>query len=329
MAPSIPAPDVPRRATPANDDPGRAFPAPAPQHTTATMRLYSAGQTRNLLPFGALIEALRDMFRTGATAPLRHHHAIALEGQPEATLLLMPAWSAALGGVKIVNVNPGNAARGMPALSSSYLVFDTATGRHLAMFDGAELTNRRTAATSALAAGRLARPRASSLLVVGAGRVAAHLPGAFRAVRPIERVAVWDIDAPSAERLARRLAGDGFRAVAAQDLKTAVADADIVSCATLATEPLIAGAWLRPGQHLDLIGSFTPAMREADDDAVRLSRVFVDTRAVLQESGDLIGPLRSGALSKRRIAGDLFDLCRGDVAAGEATRTDIEGCTVW
>ena len=282
------------------------------------MRVYSAEETRNLLPFGALIGALREMFRAGAAAPLRHHHTIALDGKPVATMLLMPAWSSAgLGGVKIANVNPGNAAIGIPAVSSSYLLFDTGTGRHLAMLDGGELTDRRTAAVAALAATYLARPDARRLLVVGAGRVAGNLADAFRAVRPIEDVAVWDIDGAMAERLARRLNGAGFRAATAPDLEAAVAGADIVSCATLATEPLISGAWLREGQHLDLIGSFTPGMREADDAAVRRARVFIDTEGALQESGDLIAPLRSGALLREGIAGDLFDLCRCTVEGRE------------
>ncbi len=238
------------------------------------MRVFSAEETRDLLPFGALIEALREMFRAGAAAPLRHHHAIALDGQPDAALLLMPAWNpAGLGGVKIVNVNPGNAAAGVPSVSSSYLLFDAKTGRHLAALDGGELTDRRTAATAALAASHLAPADARRLLVVGAGRVAANLADAFRAVRPIEDVTVWNINAENAERLARRLNGAGFRAAAATDLEAAVADADIISCATLAIDPLIAGAWLRPGQHLDLIGSFRPHMREADDAAVRRARL--------------------------------------------------------
>ena len=287
------------------------------------MLVYSAEETRDLLPFGALIEALREMFRAGAVAPLRHHHTIALDGQPDATLLLMPAWNpAGLGGVKIVHVNPGNAAAGMPALSSSYLLFDTRTGRHLAMLDGGEITNRRTAAASALAARYLAREDARRLLVVGAGRVAANLADAFRAVRPIEDVAVWDIDAGLAERLVQRLSGAGFRAEVAADLEAAVAGADIISCATLAIDPLIAGAWLRPGQHLDLIGSFRPHMREADDDAVRRARVYIDTDGALKESGDLIGPIEAGVLTEEGIAGDLFGLCRGS-AAGRADAREI------
>ena len=158
--------------------------------------------------------------------------------------------------------------------------------------------------------------------MVGAGRVATNLADAFRAVRPIEEVAVWDIDAGLAERLAGRLEGAGFRVEVAADLEAAVAAADIVSCATLATDPLIAGAWLRPGQHLDLIGSFRPHMREADDDAVRRARVYIDTDGALKESGDLIGPIRSGALTEEEIAGDLFGLCRGS-AAGRGDDREI------
>ena len=287
------------------------------------MRIYSAGETRDLLPFGALVEALREMFRARATAPLRHHHTIPLDARPDATLLLMPAWNPeGLGGVKFVNVNPGNAAVGMPAVSASYLLFDAQTGRHLALLDGGEITNRRTAAAAALAASYLAPTEARRLLVVGAGRVAGNLPDAFRAVRPIEDIVVWDIDAGMAGRLAKRLTGAGLRVSTATDLEAAVADADIVSCATLATEPLIRGAWLKAGQHLDLIGSFTPGMREADDDAVRRARVYIDTEAALKESGDLIAPIRSGALAEGEIAGDLFGLCRG-TAAGRAAGREI------
>ena len=285
------------------------------------MRVFSAEETRDLLPFGALIEALREMFRSGASAPLRHHHAIRLDGQPDAALLLMPAWNpAGLGGVKIVNVNPGNAAAGMPSVSSSYLLFDARTGRHLAMLDGGELTDRRTAAIAALAASYLAPADARRLLVVGAGRIAANLADAFRAVRPIEDVAVWNINAENAERLARRLNDAGFRAEATADLEAAVAGAHIISCATLAIDPLIAGAWLRPGQHLDLIGSFRPHMREADDTAVSRARVYIDTDGALKESGDLIAPIQSGVLTEEQIAGDLFGLCRGTVAGREGER---------
>nr|WP_260100419.1 ornithine cyclodeaminase family protein [Phaeobacter inhibens] len=281
------------------------------------MKLYSASETRDLLPFVKLIEALRVAFCEGAEVPLRSHHSVELPGQPDATILLMPAWQAkGLGGVKIVNVNPGNAASGLPALSSAYLLFDTATGQHLAMLDGGEITNRRTAAAAALAADYLARCDASSLLIVGAGQVAANLTDAFSAVRSITRVSVWDINGENAAQLAADLAARGYEARAVSDLRNAVPEHDIISCATLAKEPLIHGAWLRPGQHLDLIGSFTPQMRETDDNAMARAQVFIDTPDALHESGDLIEPLKTGALSEDAINGTLYDLCGGRNSGG-------------
>ncbi len=188
--------------------------------------------------------------------------------QPDGTtaaLLLMPAWRAhGLFGVKVVSVFPGNGARGLPSVSASYLLCDGETGQHLALIDGGEITRRRTAAASALAGSYLARDDAESLLIVGSGHVGGLMAEAYRVVRPIERVMVWNIRPAGAERLAARLGAE-----AVTDLADACAEADIVSCATLSREPLVRGEWLRPGTHLDLIGGFTPAMREADDEAVR------------------------------------------------------------
>ncbi len=290
------------------------------------MRILDPAQTAAALPYPALIDGLRRAFAAGLEAPMRHHHTMARSGEPDAVLLLMPAFAGdgSYGGVKIVTVTPGNAARSLPAVAASYLLFDETTGAHLALIDGGELTCRRTAAASALAADHLARKDARSLLVVGAGRVAAQLPAAYRAVRPIERVAVWNPRPARAEALAAQLCAEGFDAEAAGDLEAAVAEADVVSCATLSQAPLIEGTWMRPGQHLDLIGSFTPAMREADDAAMVRGRVFVDTLAALAETGDLIAPMASGALAPDRIAGTLYDLC-----AGRAGREGAQEITVF
>src|SRR5690606_2656626 len=136
---------------------------------------------------------------------------------------------------------------------------DAVSGVPLAVIDGDQVTNRRTVAASALAASYLARADASHLLVVGAGRIARLLPAAYRAVRPIRRVSIWARDGDKAATLAREFAGEGYDARAVDDLAGAAGEADIVSCATLATAPVLQGRWLRPGSHLDLIGSFTPA----------------------------------------------------------------------
>src|ERR1700704_510843 len=185
--------------------------------------------------------------------------------EPGATLLRMPAWKPhdALG-VKIVNVFPGNNKKGLPGLHSLYCLFDAEHGTPIALLDGNVITARRTAAVSALAASYLARSDAVSLLVVGAGRIASLLPEAYREVRAIRRVSVWNPTPAAAQVLIDRLRALDFDASVAPDLEAAVRAADIVTCATLATEPLVLGDWLHPGIHLDLIGSFTAQMRETD-----------------------------------------------------------------
>lgn len=285
------------------------------------MIILDAEKTASALPFDRLIPALRDAFVSGAEVPLRHRHDIAQPDGTTAALLLMPAWRAnGLLGVKVVSVFPGNGTRGLPAVSASYLLCDGATGQHLALIDGSEITRRRTAAASALAGSFLAREDASSLLVVGSGHVGGLMAEAYRTVRPIRRVMVWNIRPAGAERLAARLGGE-----AVTDLAAAVRQADVVSCATLAREPLVRGEWLQPGAHLDLIGGFTPAMREADDEAVRRSRVYVDTEAALAEAGDLIDPIVHGVLRREDIAGSLFSLCRGEVTG----RSDPQEITLF
>ncbi|HEY2617471.1 MAG TPA: ornithine cyclodeaminase family protein [Acetobacteraceae bacterium] len=282
------------------------------------MKILDAGQTAAALPFERLIPALRDGFVTGADVPLRHRHDLAQPDGATASLLLMPAWRAkGLMGVKVVSVFPGNGAHGLPSVSASYLLCDGATGQHLALIDGGELTRRRTAAASALAGSFLAREDAASLLVVGSGHVGGLMAEAYRVVRPIERVMVWNIRPAGAERLAARLGGE-----AVTDLAAAVRQADIVSCATLSREPLVRGEWLRQGTHLDLIGGFTPAMREADDAAVQRSCVFIDTDAALTEAGDLLDPIAHGVLRHADIAGSLFTLCRGETP-GRRDATEI------
>ena len=278
------------------------------------MRVFDAAATAAGLPYPALIDAIEAAFAAGGTAPLRHHHRMTRPGEPDATLLLMPAWGAEFGGVKVVNATPGAAARGLPAIAASYLLFDAATGAHLALIDGATLTARRTAAASALAARLLAAAEARRLLVVGAGRVAQELPAAHAAAWPAEAVAVWSRRPEAARALAARWRAEGREARAVEDLEAAVRAADVISCATLSSAPLIRGAWLRGGQHLDLIGAFTPAMREADDAAAARARVYADSDAALVEAGELASPVAAGVLDPASVR-FFRDICsRGPVA---------------
>jgi ornithine cyclodeaminase len=230
----------------------------------------------------------------------------------------MPAWHATAGGyagVKIVSVVPGNAARGKPSVVGAYLLLDGDSGEPLAMLDGQALTAWRTAGASALAASYLARPDSRRMVMVGAGTLAPRLIEAHASVRPIEAVAIWNRNPERALVLASRLDRPGLRVTAVDDLAAAVAGADLVSAATMSRAPLVEGAWLAPGVHLDLVGAYNPGMREVDDAAVARASVYVDTRAgALAEAGDIVQAIAAGALDAGRIAGDLFDLCRRDRA---------------
>jgi len=280
------------------------------------MREISADALRRALPHADLVDRLEADFRAGCTVPLRHHHTVDVPGGSDATLLLMPAWrSGEHIGIKLVTVFPDNGAQGLPAVMASYLLLDGTTGETLALIDGGELTLRRTACASALASRYLSRADSARLLMVGTGKLAPHLVRAHVSQRPLSYVAVWGRDPQKAAAVASELRDEGIAATATADLEAAAAEADVISCATLASEPLIHGAWLRPGQHLDLVGGFTPAMREADDEAVQKCRVYVDTReGACQEAGDIVQPLQNGTLTEAGIAGDLFELTRGESA---------------
>jgi ornithine cyclodeaminase/alanine dehydrogenase-like protein (mu-crystallin family) len=278
------------------------------------MKVLSLEETRAALPFDLLIQAIDDGFCSDCTSPLRHHHFMKTPGQADDVLLLMPAWrNEGWGGIKLVNVHPGNSARGLPAISSTYILFDRETGEHKMILNGGELTARRTAAASALAAKRLARPDSKRLLVVGAGRVGSNIPHAYRAALPIEEVEVWSNTEAKAHKLVDTLQSEGISALCATDLKAAVGRADIISCATLARDPIIKGEWLKPGQHVDLIGSFTPDMREADDEAVRRARIFIDTEHAKLESGDIKTPLETKVISEADIVSTLDAMCRDNI----------------
>jgi ornithine cyclodeaminase len=278
------------------------------------LRIISASEIHGALDYEALVEALRQMFRTGCTVPVRHHHHLPmLGGGADATLLLMPAWQTGRHiGIKLVTVFPENGAKGLPGVMGSYLLLDGTTGAPTAFLDGTALTVRRTAAASALAASYLARPDCERLLMVGTGALAPHLVEAHARVRPIRNVLIWGRDPDKAARLAHRLDRRTLKVAATTDLAGAVRGAHIISCATLSHEPLIRGEWLPLGVHIDLVGGFTPRMREADDDAIRRARVFVDTReGACKEAGDIVQPLESGVLDESDIAGDLSELTRG------------------
>lgn len=275
------------------------------------MRIVSAQEVSDTLAWPELIGRLEACFDGSIETPLRHHHTIPRDAG-EATLLLMPAWQqAGYIGTKMVNVFPHNADRGLPAISGVYLLCDGDTGQPLACIEGGELTRRRTAAASAVASRYLSREDANTLVMVGTGKLAPMLIEAHAAVRPISRIKIWGRQPEKAQYLAEAYA-DRFDCEVITSLSEAVASADIVSCATLSSEPLIRGEWLRPGTHLDLVGAFRPTMRESDGACLSRAEVFVDTyEGAKGEAGDIHHAIEEGDLQFGDIRGELRELISG------------------
>ena len=283
------------------------------------MKIFPSNEVARLAPYGEIVAALRAGFRADIATPVRHHHDVS----ENFTLLLMPAWSRDWTGLKTVVFKPDNQALGLPTITASYLLIDNRTGATVAMMDGTEITRRRTAAASALAADYLARPDASVMTLVGAGALGGHFVRAHASVRPIRKVSIFNRNTAKARALAAELASGGIEAAAITDLEAAVRQSDIVTCVTTSTVPIVKGAWLKPGAHVDLAGAFKPSMRETDGDVVARASVFVDTRdGALAEAGDLIQACSEGKFDFAAVKGDLFDLCRGKVP-GRASADEI------
>ncbi len=287
------------------------------------IEFFDERRVRESLDWSSLVEALAAAFAAElATVPDRHHHRLARQGEDAPTLLLMPAWTEAYLGVKVVSVFPRNQARHLPTVTGAYLLMSGRTGEPLAYLDAQELTARRTAATSLLAASRLARPDSSTLLVVGAGRIARLLIDAYRSWFPLQRIVVWNHRPEGASKVVRELRTQGCAAERSEDLAASCHEADIVTCATLSRSPLVRGDWLKPGTHVDLVGGFTPEMREADDEAIRRGMVYVDSMAgALSEAGDIVRPIADGVIREADLAGDLFTLA--NMKVGERKHDDV------
>lgn len=288
------------------------------------MQIINAETLEKLLDFPALIEALRDMFRSGCESPTRHHHTVNVPGGNDGTLLIMPAWQAgSMMGVKTVTVFGDNAKRGLPSVLGQYYLMDASSGEPQALIEGTVLTRWRTAAASALASDYLSRQNSERLLMVGSGSLAPHLIRAHAAMRPLRSVRIWSRNMAHAEALAAELSVPGIKLTTTTDLEASAAWADIISCATLSEAPLIHGDWLMPGVHLDLVGAFRADMRETDDQAVARARIFVDTEGgALSEAGDIMQAISSGAISKADIQADLSALTSGNVE-GRGQNTEI------
>ena len=278
-----------------------------------------------LTPWPALVETLAAAFREQCEMPERLHYDIRVPDAPPGVLLVMPAWNVGgLLGVKLVQVYPGNSSLGKPAVHGIYMLASAVDGTVLAMLDAEELTARRTAAVSALASTYLSRPASRRLLVMGTGRLAFNMAAAHASVRPLNQISIWGRSRDKAAHVAARVAEElRMDAAVVGDLPDAISRADIISTVTTTLDPILEGRFLMPGTHIDLVGGFTPTMREADDEVIRRSQVYVDNVATApREAGDICGPVERGLMNARDIRGDLFGLCRGSVP-GRSSEQDI------
>ena len=222
------------------------------------------------------------------------------------TVLSRAAWIDGMGvAVKTATVFPGNPANGRPMINGGVCLYSDTAGDLEALIDFHLITKWKTAGDSLLAALRLAPEGASRILIVGAGTVGASLIEAFGAGFPDAEFTLWNRTRASAEALATRYPGTQV----AGDLETAVRAADIVLTATMSTDPLIKGDWLKPGQHLNLIGAYRPGMREVDDIALQRSCIYVDSfDTTIGHIGEIETPLKSGAINRADILADFYAL---------------------
>lgn len=274
------------------------------------MKFITNEQVAACLDYGKLIDALYEMFRSNYQMPLRHHHFYPVSDGQENTMILMPSWNEELMGIKQIILAPGNPAKGLPTVSALYTLFKVETGQPLVMMEALELTSRRTACTSALAARYLAPQNAKNLLIIGGGQVASHLAQAHMKVRNYESVNVWMRNPEKLNAFVKKLQAQGIRTNPVENLEKAVRETDVISTATLSPEPVIKGEWVKKGAHLDLIGSHKPDTREVDDEAITKSQIYVDSReGALHETGDLAIPIKEGVLDPQTVKATIKDLC--------------------
>ncbi|MCX7550944.1 ornithine cyclodeaminase family protein [Xanthomarina sp. F2636L] len=263
--------------------------------------------------FPTLISKLKEGFSsTSIEVPMRHHHDFPNpKEQMDSTLLLMPAWNPSKeAGVKIVTVSPNNGVYNLPSIQGTYLYLDAHKGTIKAILSAKSLTAKRTAAASALASSYLSRKNSSSLLMIGTGALSVNLILAHASVRPIKKVYVWGRSLEKAKDICEQLSNEEFSISPIENIADVISEVDIISSATLSKTPLVLGSFLKTGQHVDLVGAYKKDMREADDEVLKKSSVFIDTyQGGLKESGDIVIPLKNGVINENDIKADLFELC--------------------
>lgn len=289
------------------------------------MQFISDETILQVLDYETLIQQIQRLFGSSIQAPPRIHIPLPTPpGEAEGTLLVMPAWQADnYLGIKTITVYPSNPSKDLATIQGVYLLFDATTGSPLISLSAGLLTSFRTAATSALASSYLSRSDASTLAIIGTGQLAPFLVEAHATVRHIKKVLVWGRTAEHVSTFVKKLKGGAYEVVVLDQLDDRLLAADIISTATFSQHALIHHYHVSKGCHIDLVGAFTPAMRESDSQLIAKGSLFLDDRASLKESGDIVIPLYEGLIRPETIKGDLFDLCqenkKGRVDADEIT----------
>ena len=280
------------------------------------MQYFDKNKIDKLLSYEDLVDVIEKGFNEPPNVPPRLHYSVNNPlNNSENTLQIMPAWQEGKQlGIKLITVAPKNKEYNLETINGLYLLFDSVTGLPEAIMDAKAITNWRTACASALASKYLSRPDSQTLFMIGTGSLAPYLIKAHSAVRPIKKVLIWGRNIKKAEQIQKIINNPAIEVEVVENIEKGIKKADIISCATLSETPLIFGESLLIGQHIDLVGAYTPTMREANDEVLLRSDIYVDNIEMApKETGDLSIPLLEGTIKLEDIKGDLFDLCSGKI----------------
>lgn len=279
------------------------------------MRVIEASEVHQAMNFKELIPAIEQTFAGDHGMPQRNVFCLEKGADHGDAFAVLPAWNSKAIGVKAFTYFPENAPKGFDSLYSKILMFKRETGEPLALVDGTSVTYWRTAAVSALGSKYLARKNSSRLLVCGTGNLAPYMALAHASVRPITHIDIWGRSLEKAEKVADEIHQNrsDITVTAITDIENSARQADIISCATGASEPLILGNWIKPGTHTDFVGNHAPNRRECDSELITKASVFVDSRLnVLNEAGELLIPITEGIFSADDVKAELAQLTTGE-----------------
>lgn len=273
----------------------------------SVLKVFTAEQFNTHFDYKEFVDFLQEFYCKEVNTPLRQHYH--LDNDPKGAMLVMPSWSDdTYMGVKLVNVFPGN--KSVPTINGLYVLMSRRTGEVICQFDGLALTCKRTAAVSALAAKLLSKRTMKSMLMIGTGNMSAELIQAHHSIQQFDEIYIWGRSFEKAKDKAEHLKAVGYPVVAIKDKDAYANKVDLISVATLSEKPLIYGKGLKEHVYVDLVGSYQINTREADDDVLKGAKIYVDTYAAIEESGELKIPLNAHLISREDVLADIIALSK-------------------